>query len=146
MKTALIGIALLATGCVSPEADGDLGERIAMSELDAASDSTGLAPSSTVSLERERYRWQAEDWTAGRVEQVGPDFVVIRPYIGGVEPVRMELEDQTAIFRGNEAVSLRWLVPGTDVRANYVDRRAAQPHIISLEVLTPSQVQRLSQP
>jgi hypothetical protein len=99
-----------------------------------------------VSLERERYRWQAEDWTAGRVQQVGPDFVVIKPYIGGVDPMRMLLAEETAMFRGNEPVTLRWLVPGTDVRANYVDRRSSEPRVVSLEVLTPSQVERLAQP
>jgi hypothetical protein len=138
--TALAGL----PGCVHDMSEGDIGERIAVSELDDAAHSSGLPVQASVSLQRERYRWAANEWTAGAVDQVGPDYLVVTPFIGEVGQMRMDLEQRTAAFSGNTPIPVQEITPGMKVRANFM-KSAASPKLVSLEVLSEGQAARFQE-
>jgi hypothetical protein len=137
-------ILLTLPACSLPFLSHDAGERQAATELTAAVENSGLPREATVSIERERYRWNAEDWTAGRVAQVGPDFVVVDSVTPGVGLVKLGLPDDAPVFEGNAPVPATRLAPGTPVRANFIDKHAAEPLLVSLELLSPAQLTHLA--
>ena len=143
----LIGLTLGLSlgGCAHAVLDRDRGERDAQAELDSAADASGLPPSATVSLDRERFRWAAQDWAAGRIERLGPDFVVLTPFLGAERALTMELPPETVVFVGNNRITALELAQGENVRANYASH-GSEPRVVSVEILTPSQAARLQRP
>ncbi len=137
----MLAFALLS-GCSFTQLVHDRGERSAASELREAGWEDPVTPETTPSLPREWARWHAQDWQAGVVQQVGSNSFVLVPYLKGIDPIRVIVAPDTAIFNANEPATSAALVPGREVRANFEVSGNGLSHAVSVELLTPDEASR----
>jgi hypothetical protein len=145
MPLVLLAGVTLATACLttSDRGDYDRAERSAYWELDG--DNANLAPEEKLSPERESYRWQAEDWQAGRVKRANEETLILAPYLGGIGTIPLSLDADTPVFRGNALASRSELQPGVEVRANFHNDAHGFRRAVSVEILTPAAAARMRQ-
>lgn len=135
---AVMAIGVAATGCLSIRTN----MAKEPSTIEALADLERAGTTATVSL-RDRVRIAANDWVAGRVREVGPDGLVVQPYLPWEPEVALPTYEGMPVLQGEAVVGRERLRPGADVRA-FLDDENGQLGLVAVELLTPEEALRLS--